>query len=183
VVSYAVLVVAPNLRFEPQQFYFFRAGCVLNGPHCPSSVRRYLSTACTFDYSQASTLLVDFNGEQQAGPENLDDAADSRLPPTMNDRLNLIPPLPLPAVTGRYRLPAAVRVTVTSRHRVLCKHAVYHHYQPLPALGCQRLRAAWQPGRLSRRLPPRHDDHCALCGQVGSPQAPQVLRVIPANMI
>lgn len=47
-----------------------------------------------------------------------------------HDRWNLIPPLPLPVVTCRYRLPAAVRVTVTGRHQVLPRHAGCHRYQP-----------------------------------------------------
>jgi hypothetical protein len=46
------------------------------------------------------------------------------------DRWNLIPPLPLPVVTCRYRLPVAVRVTVTGRHQVMPRHADCHHYQP-----------------------------------------------------
>jgi hypothetical protein len=50
--------------------------------------------------------------------------------PSYIDRWNLIPPLPLPVVTCRYRLPPAVRVTVTGRHQVLPRHAGCHRYQP-----------------------------------------------------
>jgi hypothetical protein len=60
------------------------------------------------------------------------------------DRWNLIPPLPLPVVTCRYRLPAAVRVTVTGRHQVSLAVTVTSRDQCLAVVrwlavgGCRR---------------------------------------------
>jgi hypothetical protein len=90
----------------------------------------YLLGLATFAISSPSLRHSDTLAACKLRPEQPPRQCTPLVQLYSSDRWNLIPPLPLPVVTCRYRLPPAVRVTVAGRHQVLPRHAGCHRYQP-----------------------------------------------------